>query len=483
MDDRDFIDCVERMRAHVLGEAPWHEAALTRLRAADWRSLDAQAVADKAVAASATIDETTPGGLRRLRIESERLEAEVAEEAAAEYARHEGSPSATPACPESARVIDIAALPHLAARAAEFRQKLEPEPPAREAATMARRFLGRLVGLKAYRFLSAIGYPATVPDHRSVCLVDRLLGLRGKAGSAEHESDFQQRMAAIARAAATTIPELDALAGAWCGAQPLRGFEAPCGTTPRCDACVIRHHCRHRAAKGTAAQPRSHPAREWPEGDRPREKLACGTPLSDAVLLAIILRTGTGRVNAVDLARRITGAFGTLPNLAAASVEDLKQIPGLGPAKAAEIRTAVELGRRLADRDADERDAQPQVQVSEDVFGRYRARFMGVTQEVFLLLTLSAKNRITRKIEVSKGTLNASIVHPRDVFNHALREAAHAVIFVHNHPSGDPSPSGEDRTLTRRLAEAGKLLGIPVLDHVIIGARTHCSFADQGELR
>jgi DNA repair protein RadC len=392
------------------------------------------------------------------------------------------STESTPSTP-SARVIDIGPAPHLAMLAEGFRRLLEAEPPPVEAAAIARRTFRGLHGRKAFHFLASIGYPAAVPDQRSVCFLDRLLGLRGKTGTVEHLTDYQRHMAEMARTAASTVPELDALVAAWSGARTTARFQAVCPTRPQCERCALRPHCRHHAAHGAPEPRASHPVKAWREDDRPREKLAAGNKLSDAELLAIILRTGTGRVSAVDLARRIMDRFESLPKLAMASEAELMLVDGVGPAKAAEIRAALELGKRVAGADADARDAQPQVQTSEDVFRRFRARWMGATQEVFLLLTLNAKNRITREIEVSKGTLNASIVHPRDVFNLALREAAHAVIFVHNHPSGDPSPSAEDRTLTRRLAEAGRLLGISVLDHVIVGSRTHYSFADQGELR
>jgi len=194
----------------------------------------------------------------------------------------------------------------------------------------------------------------------------------------------------------------------------------------------------------------------------------------------VVLRTGSGRRSAVDLGRQLLSEFGSLHRLEKASPRDLTRVKGIGLAKAVEIKAAIELGRRITQPAADERDGLKPVGCSRDVFDLYRPRYKSATQEEFLLLVLNTKNRIQREVVVSVGTLNSSIVHPRDVFNHALREAAAGVIFVHNHPSGDPTPSPEDHALTKRLAEAGSLLGIKVMDHIIIGSQKYYSFADEG---
>jgi DNA repair protein RadC len=244
----------------------------------------------------------------------------------------------------------------------------------------------------------------------------------------------------------------------------------------------VHRHCPHLRIKGAPVPRATAPIREWSAEERPRERLLAGQAVSPAELLAIILRTGNARESAVELARRLLVRFESLHRLAAASPGEISEVNGIGPAKAAMIRAALELGRRASLAGEDPRDGLPQASSSQAVFDCYRARFATESQEVFLLLTLNNKNRITREVEVSRGTLNASIVHPRDVFKAALREAAGAVIFVHNHPSGDPAPSAEDRALTRRLAEAGKLLGITVLDHVIIGSKRCYSFRDNGDM-
>lgn len=224
--------------------------------------------------------------------------------------------------------------------------------------------------------------------------------------------------------------------------------------------------------------------KQWPEADRPREKLLRQgeTGLSDTELLAVILRTGDGvaGTSAVDMARELLSAFDNdLSRLAMASTAELCRIKGLGPAKAAAIRAALALGIRLAEKRLDEME---QYSSPAQVFHHYGQRFRREKREQFLILLLDGKNRLIREVSVSTGSLNQSLVHPREVFNPAVRDSAAAVILVHNHPSGDPTPSREDLEITRRLRQAGEMLGIRVLDHVIIGHDTYVSLADRGEM-
>jgi DNA repair protein RadC len=232
------------------------------------------------------------------------------------------------------------------------------------------------------------------------------------------------------------------------------------------------------------AVPYSQRIKDWPEAERPRERLLQlgEEALSDTQLLAIVLRTGDSAsgATAVDLARRLLTAFGEdLEAVSTATVEELCQTPGIGPAKACEIKAAFELGRR---RLARQKGPLEQLRSSKDVANYYMPLLADKKREQFQVILLDRKNRVMREVMVSQGSLTASVVHPREVFNPAIRASAAAVIFVHNHPSGDPQPSQEDRTLTARLAEAGKLLGIQVLDHIIVGRTTYMSFADEGLL-
>lgn len=221
--------------------------------------------------------------------------------------------------------------------------------------------------------------------------------------------------------------------------------------------------------------------KDWPAADRPREKLLHGgtAMLSDAELLALVLRTGDFRTGAtaLDLARKLLARFGSLRGLATASATELCLTPGIGPAKAAEILAVGELSRRFATTNLNPGERYTS---SQDVFRHFHERLRDRRKEVFLTLLLDAKNRVLREVLVSEGSLNASIVHPREVFAPVIRESAAAVLFVHNHPSGDPTPSREDIELTSRLRDAGTLMGVRVLDHIIIGSGRYMSFADQG---
>lgn len=221
--------------------------------------------------------------------------------------------------------------------------------------------------------------------------------------------------------------------------------------------------------------------KNWPEDERPREKLLKrgAEALTDAELLALILRTGdaTGKLSAIDLGRSLLQEFGDLRTLAGATVAELCRIRGIGPAKAVSIKAALELANRFQTRRLEnlERFTAP-----TQIFEHFHHEFRDRRKEYFLALLLDGKNRIIKRVQISEGSLNQSIVHPREVFNPAVRESAAAIILVHNHPTGDPTPSREDIEITRRLREAGELMGVKVLDHIIIGDGTFLSFVAQG---
>jgi len=215
--------------------------------------------------------------------------------------------------------------------------------------------------------------------------------------------------------------------------------------------------------------------------DLPRERLARGgvEALSDGDLLALVLRCGHRGASAQLLAQRLREIYPTLAELAAASPAELAAIDGVGPARAASICAAIALGRR-----AEAAALAPGARIagSEDVFRHFRASLGGLRQERFYALLLDGKGRLMRGVRISEGTLTASLVHPREVFRTAVREAAASVILAHNHPSGDPTPSPEDVALTTRLCAAGDILGVKVLDYVVIGHGRFTSFVDSGRL-
>jgi DNA repair protein RadC len=221
--------------------------------------------------------------------------------------------------------------------------------------------------------------------------------------------------------------------------------------------------------------------KEWPVDDRPREKLLERGPasLSDAELLALIIGSGSGKVTAVDLAKRLLRDNRNLSELSKLSVDELRRNRGLGKARSAELVAAFELGRRLAGaKDAD----RIQIREPEDVRSYMQPQLAHLKREVFEVLLLNTSNSIQKQVRISEGNLNASIVHPREVFKAAIDGLAASVILVHNHPSGNPEPSNEDKMITRQLVDAGKLIGIPVHDHVIIAGSRYTSFAERGLL-
>lgn len=214
--------------------------------------------------------------------------------------------------------------------------------------------------------------------------------------------------------------------------------------------------------------------RDMPAKLRPREefeRVGAGN-VSDAVLLALILRTGSSGRNVVEVARQLLATFGSLTALARASVRELQAVDSVGPVKAQIIKAAMELAQRLTREHIGER---PLVTTPEQAAAVLRERARVLQHEVFWALMLDTKNRlIGEPQQISEGTLNSSLVHPRELFKRALQHSCAAMILAHNHPSGDPTPSAEDIKVTRQLIGAGEVMGIKVLDHIIIGhRRTH----------
>lgn len=227
--------------------------------------------------------------------------------------------------------------------------------------------------------------------------------------------------------------------------------------------------------------------KDWPEDERPREKLLKkgANSLSDGELLAIILRTGDGttKQSAMDHARTLLSEFKSLRNLSSAGINEIRKtkgIKGIGPAKVATILAAFEIGRRLSKEEFRSGDT---FRCSEDVFRHYHSTMRDKKKESFLAILLDSKNKVIKEVDISTGSLTASIVHPRELFNPAIKEFAAAMILIHNHPSGDPTPSREDIELTKRLRDAGELLGIKILDHIIIGDGSHISLAEMGYMK
>ena len=221
----------------------------------------------------------------------------------------------------------------------------------------------------------------------------------------------------------------------------------------------------------------------WPRSERPRERLRGkgAIALSDAELLALVLGTGSSRHNALDTARLIIEEAGAVDRLARLGLGALAGLPGVGEAKAARIVAALELGVRVVERHGN-RERRVGFACSADIYRTFRARMSPLTQEVLLVVGLNNRNEPICEIEVARGSLGECQVGPREVFRPLIGEAAARMVAIHNHPSGDCSPSPDDVALTRRLVEVGELVGITVLDHIVIGNGAYASLRDLGLL-
>lgn len=212
--------------------------------------------------------------------------------------------------------------------------------------------------------------------------------------------------------------------------------------------------------------------------DRPREKLARAGPaaLGDNELVALVLGTGVRARGALLVAQDVIALAGGVPGLLKLAIDELDRVPGVGLSRAARLLAAVELGRRSLCGDRGER---PQLLTSQELANYLMPRYSGGAVERFGVVLLDQRRRVIRSVILSSGTAESSISHPRDVFRAAVMASATAVVVFHNHPSGDPLPSADDRAMTRKLVAAGELMNIAVVDHIILGSTTYFSFRDE----
>ncbi|MBC8184760.1 DNA repair protein RadC [candidate division KSB1 bacterium] len=219
--------------------------------------------------------------------------------------------------------------------------------------------------------------------------------------------------------------------------------------------------------------------KDWPEQDRPRERLIKfgADKLQDAELLAILLRVGGKEDSAIDLARGLLNRFDGFRGLDSKSVSELCEINGIGPAKAAQVKAAIEIGKRMM---VEKVKSKEKIETGEDVYRLVGPYMRDLPREEFKIILLSSRNNLILERTLFNGSLADSLVNPREIIKEALNHSAAAIIFVHNHPSGDPSPSTEDKRMTEKLVSACKLVGINPFDHIIIGNNRYYSFADHG---
>lgn len=221
--------------------------------------------------------------------------------------------------------------------------------------------------------------------------------------------------------------------------------------------------------------------KELPDTEKPRERLAkYGVEsLSNQELLAILIRTGRANFSALEIAKEVlchdSRGIVALGNL---TIEELTSIKGIGPSKACQLMAGIEIGKRVMDAAY----SKERITCPNDVFEHLKTKVIHLKREKFFTILLDTKNQIIAVEEISTGSLNASIVHPREVFHYAIKKNAKAMVLAHNHPSGHPAPSDEDLMITERLVEAGKIVGIEVVDHIILGRETYYSFKEQFDL-
>ncbi len=318
---------------------------------------------------------------------------------------------------------------------------------------------------------TAVSEPFT--DNKAVQRFFKRLGVvrRGTRAAPASET-ILAAIDAITRETDADHERAKAVLAAYCGSDGR--VAGVCTDVPECRRCPL--------ATGCPAFNRRPTIKQLPEGERPRERLATlgQQQLTDAELLAIIIGGGTHDMTAVELARALLTRFGGLRELASCSSAELQKVHGIGEAKAAGIKAALEIARRVSAAPA---PSKPGAFLSPDaVFERYRHTIGTEKRETFVALLLDAKHRLIRDVTISQGSLTQSIVHPREVFEPAIRDSAAAVIFVHNHPSGDTTPSKEDLEITRRLKQTGDVIGIRVLDHVVVGEDHYTSLANEGHL-
>ncbi|HBE45180.1 MAG TPA: hypothetical protein DDW17_06970 [Deltaproteobacteria bacterium] len=219
----------------------------------------------------------------------------------------------------------------------------------------------------------------------------------------------------------------------------------------------------------------------WPEDERPRERLLKfgADKLSDAELLAILLRVGSSGKSAVDMARELMNEFGNFRTIDSKSFAELKR-KGLGIAKIAQIKAAIEIGKRFL---KEKSLTKIKVKTSKDIVDYFIPYLRDMKKEIFKAVLLDGKNKIIKDVTISEGTLTKSIVHPREVIKEAIAESASALVLIHNHPSGEPQPSQDDIEITNRMVAACELVGIRILDHIIIGDNNYFSFFNEGLIK
>lgn len=361
---------------------------------------------------------------------------------------------------------------------------LAPDVAEREVADEVRawgRLLPGLGGTRAWRFAERLGRAVAVPEtpiRRFLWRFGLLEEAPGRPATLLKAHSLLDRITRLTGLAAPLLETLlrwqtagdrDLAGGRWCLARP------------RCATCPFRPECAW-----ARFHPQGDPAHKTSHADQRsldpiRRQIAAGRldQLQEVELLAILLQKGGPEQGVLELAETMLRRLDGLRGMEMTTTTQMTEIRGISEGRAAQVKAALELGRRLATRALMPGDP---IKCSDDVFRAFCSRFRHLPQEHFIIVLVDSKNRVIHDHIVSKGTLTGSLAHPREVFHEAIRYSAAGIILLHNHPSGDPQPSRDDKAVTSRLEDAGQILGIRVLDHIILGADDYYSFKDEGDL-
>ncbi|CAN5323338.1 hypothetical protein BH09SUM1_BH09SUM1_14220 [soil metagenome] len=485
----DAIDAWEALRRAVLDRSPVAARMLADRQTLDWRTSLPRDRGAVAVGCAIDSDISSPAARRHARGILSDIEAAGLIDGEPSFVVSEEPRIAYQDIPQDRRVAMGKDLQWILSPT--FISELSKAAGPVAAHQLMDRKTSTLKGQRGARFLTLIGYPMVSPDKAKRRWLHRYGLLESTKDTQKNRLETVRILADFAEHAGAPLQEMDLLLAIFTGTELTdEPTIARCAVEPQCRECFLRKKCeygrfqeQHGQLDQASRDTRRNLAEAYLPEDRPREKLAArgAESLTNAELLAIILRVGSGKEHAVEMANRILRDAGSLERLSRQSIAEMTRIPGLGPVKAITIKAALELARRIASAGSDAGDVI--ISSARGVFERHRGYFLDKQREEFLVIHLNVKNKITREIFISEGSLNQSVVHPREAFQDAIRDSAYAVVFVHNHPSGDPAPSRDDKLITERLVRAGEIVGIKVLDHIIIGRDKFYSFSEDGQLK
>lgn len=360
--------------------------------------------------------------------------------------------------------------------------ELKSVATAQQAIDLVENKLRPLGGVGSYEWLAEMGFPVVVPDAGRMRWQERFGFAQERKATSEERAKASRELIELAQALSIPVSEFNVVLGAFCGSQG-QAYSAAglCLKNPKCPECPLKDRCPFfQHTKTRVVRENRSLAKTTRKEERPRERLEEKGPgvLSDAELIAILLRTGTGQANAVELANNILKNAETLERLAAMSLEEMSRYKGLGRVKAITLKAAFELAKRV--RTEKSKMVNPVLNTSKSIYRYLQYRFVGLKKEEFIALHLNSKLELIRESSISTGVLNQTLVHPREAFVEAIRDSAFAVVFAHNHPTGDPKPSRADVEMTKKLVHCGEILGIKIVDHIIIGDAGYYSFQDEG---